>query len=594
MDAVFDTLLSRLAHASVQAVLLAGVVYAVCRLVPTLSASAKATLWWLLGAQLIAGIASPTLLGLPLLPATTTAPVEPVTTIAPLTLPGAMDAMPVGDGTFSWTATLLFIWLLAVAVQATVAFMRWRRLSGVVRRAMPHDDVRVETLCARRAREIGLHQSPRLAVSPEVDSPQVVGLLRPTILLPLEEHLSDEDLDLALMHELAHVRRGDLVLGWIPALARALFFFHPLVHLAVREYALCREAACDALVVSRGGTVAKTYGRLLLRLGVAPHPHHALPGASPTFHSLKRRLLMLAQANDSHPRVLTWCLVAAIAAVGVFPWRVVAARQGTTTAASRFYVPAPAPATPATPPTPAAPAPAAAPAPMAASSLVAPVAPVAPAPPVAPVQASVPPAPPAPPAPEVWSEDIHGGPTNGFFYFSNDIHVASGSSSDFERAEAARRAGGNDFVWFREGKQAWVLRDPAYVKRIRQAYVAPSKPADMGAMTADKQAELDRKQEVLNEEMAKLTAKQSELISKQMTSTGPRDQAAYVAGNEAIGREQAAIARQMAEIGQQRALQGKTMAEWGRKQAEAARKASQDVSTILAEAIRNHAAEAAR
>jgi hypothetical protein len=434
-------------------------------------------------------------------------------------------------------------------------------------------------------------------VSPEVDSPQVVGLWRPTILLPLEERLSDEDLDLALMHELAHVRRGDLVLGWIPALARALFFFHPLVHLAVREYALCREAACDALVVSRGGTVAKTYGRLLLRLGVAPHPHHALPGASPTFHTLKRRLLMLAQANDRHPRVLTWCLVTAIAAVGVFPWRVVAARQGTTTAASRFYVPEPAPAapaTPATPPTPAAPAPAAAPAPMAAVSLVAPVAPVAPAPPVAPIQASVPPAPPAPPAPAVWSEDIHGGPSNGFFYFSNDIHVASGSSSDFERAEAAHRAGGNDFVWFREGKQAWVIRDPAYVKRIRQAYTFSSKPAEMGAMSADKQAELDQKQAALNEQMAKLTEKQSELLSKQMTSTGPRDQTAYVAGNEAIARERAVLARQMAEIGQQRALQGKTMAEWGRKQAEASRKASEEVSTILAEAIRNHAVQAAR
>ncbi|SDF89024.1 M56 family metallopeptidase [Dyella sp. 333MFSha] len=591
MEALFDTLLSRLVHASVQAVLLAGVVYAVCRLVPTMSASAKATLWWLLGAQLIAGIVSPTLLGLPLLPAATIAPVEPVTTIAPLTLPGAMDTMPAGDGTVSWTATLLFIWLLAVAVQAAVASLRWRRLAGVVHRAMPHDDVRIETLCARRARETGLHRSPRLAVSPEVDSPQVVGLWHPTILLPLEVRLSDEDLDLALMHELAHVRRGDLMLGWIPAIARALFFFHPVVHFAVREYALCREAACDALVVSRGGTITKTYGRLLLRLGVTPPPHHALPGASPTFHSLKRRLLMLAQANDSHPRVLTWCLVAAIAAVGVFPWRVVAADQSKTTV-SRFYMPPP--PTPPAPAPAATPAPAAAPAPMSATSLVAPVAPVPPVAPVAPVQASVPPVPPAPPVPAVWSEDVHGEPTNGFFYFSNDIHVASGSSSDFQRAEAAYRDVGKDFVWFRQGRQAWVIRDPAYVKRIQQAYAAPSKPADMAAIMADQQAGLDRKQEVLSEQMAKLSAKQSELISKQMTSTGPRDEAAYVAGNDAIGREQAAIARQMAQIGQQRALQGKTMAEWGRRQADASRKASEEVSTILADAIRNHAAQAAR
>jgi hypothetical protein len=57
MDAFLDTLLSRLAHASVQALLLAGIVYVACRVVPSLSAAARSTLWWLLGAQLIVGIA---------------------------------------------------------------------------------------------------------------------------------------------------------------------------------------------------------------------------------------------------------------------------------------------------------------------------------------------------------------------------------------------------------------------------------------------------------------------------------------------------------------------------------------------------------
>ncbi|MET0256386.1 MAG: M56 family metallopeptidase, partial [Luteibacter sp.] len=249
MDALLDTLLSRLAHASVQAILLAGIVHAACRFVPSLSASAKTTLWWLLGAQLVAGIACPTVLGLPLLPAPTPTSTAAVMTVDPLPLADASAGMPVeSGGGFPWLAVLLSAWALAVVAQTAVATWRWRKLAGIVGRAMAHDDVRIETLCARRARELGLRRSPRLAVSAEVDSPQVIGLWCPTILLPLDERLGDEDLDLALMHELAHVRRGDLVLGCIPALARTLFFFHPLVHLAVREYALCREAACDALV----------------------------------------------------------------------------------------------------------------------------------------------------------------------------------------------------------------------------------------------------------------------------------------------------------------------------------------------------------
>jgi beta-lactamase regulating signal transducer with metallopeptidase domain len=578
MDAFLDTLLSRLAHASVQALLLAGIVYVACRVVPSLSAAARSTLWWLLGAQLIVGIACPTLLGVPLLPAATP---TIVTTTASLGDAGVVSlAADTGRG-FSWTYALLGLWLAAVLAQCAVAALRWHRLRGVVRRAMPHDDVRVETLCARRARELGLRRSPRLAVSDEVESPQVIGLLRPTILLPQEDRLGDDELDMALMHELAHVRRGDLVLGWIPAVARTLFFFHPLVHFAVREYALCREAACDALVVSRGRQAPKTYGRLLLRLGVAPHPHHALPGASPTFQNLKRRLDMLGHATDTPPRVLTVSLVIAIAAIGVMPWRVVAADSGSKQRAVYASVTPAAPAAPAEPAMP--------PAPADPSTYAAPVPP--PAPPAPPVPM---PPPPAPPAPAIQTVDVHGGESShALVFFGDDVTVINGSNSDIRRAEAQRN-NSNDYVWFRNGDQAWVLRDPAYVKRITTAFARSKKPADMSAMSADKQAELDSQQAVLNEQMAKLSEHQAELAVQESDPARPRDPTAYAAGHAALAREQSAVAQQMAKIGQQRAMQGKTQAEWGRRQAEAARQATNEVNDILAEAIRNHAAQAAR
>ena len=40
MDVLLDALLSRLIHASLQAILLCGAIYAVCRHVPAMSASA--------------------------------------------------------------------------------------------------------------------------------------------------------------------------------------------------------------------------------------------------------------------------------------------------------------------------------------------------------------------------------------------------------------------------------------------------------------------------------------------------------------------------------------------------------------------------
>lgn len=587
MDAFLDTLLSRLAYASVQAVLLAALVYAVCRLMPSLSAAARTALWWLLGAQLVLGLAWPTPVALPLLPA-------PATQTAVST--GTFDATPVQTTaiapqpgfTMSWAMVLLAVWSVAILTQLAVAGVRAHRLSGVVRRAMPHDDVRVDTLCARRARELGLRRSPRLAVSAEVDSPQVVGLWRPTILLPLEDRLDDEELDMALMHELAHVRRGDLVLGWVPVLARTLFFFHPLVHLAMREYALCREAACDALVVSRGRQAPRTYGRLLLRLGVAPHPHHALPGASPTFRTLKRRIDMLGQATDAPPRVLTLCLVTMIAAIGVTPWRVVAAEGAEATPVQASPAVPPTPVTPVTPVTPTTPVTSRTPNTPAVASRLSP----APLPPIpsAPSAPSAPPAPPAPPAPLPAT-----GPSDQtFIFFSGQItRIENGSDEDIQRARAERQGPG-DYAWYRNGAQAWVLRDPAYVKRIREAYERARVPAEDAMRSAEKQAEIDRRQAVLNDQLGRLSMKRAQLATQQASPNGPRDPSAYAAGNAAIEREQADVAREIADLDKRRAAIGQEHVAQSRREADADRRANDEVRAIMDQAMHDHVAERSR
>lgn len=139
----------------------------------------------------------------------------------------------------------------------------------------------------------------------------MIGPWQPVLLLPAARlpHMADDDLDMALTHELIHLRRGDLWWGLLPALAQHLFFFHPLVHLAAREYAIAREAACDAAVVAGHRHCRHDYGRLLLQLGVAPRPRGGVASASPSFISLKRRLSML-QDTHAFPRLAAAMILA--------------------------------------------------------------------------------------------------------------------------------------------------------------------------------------------------------------------------------------------------------------------------------------------
>jgi hypothetical protein len=156
----------------------------------------------------------------------------------------------------------------------------------------------------------------------------VTGLLHPLVLLPSSMRTQPiEELRLAVAHELAHVRRGDLWLGWIPALAEALFWFHPLVARAADEYSQACEEACDAEALRATGVDPYDYGRLLLALGVHHRWHGvtAMPCGSHDSRHLSRRLSRLTPFAPLDPRLKRAAIVllSGFALVGLAPLRVV-------------------------------------------------------------------------------------------------------------------------------------------------------------------------------------------------------------------------------------------------------------------------------
>ncbi|HEY8682823.1 MAG TPA: M56 family metallopeptidase, partial [Rhodanobacter sp.] len=324
LDHLAGIVLTRLVWTSIQAALLIGAVYLLGRLLPRLSAAMRCMLWWLVATQLLLGLLWSAPLELPLLspPAVRASagvgPQSSMFVVTPTPAASAQPSLPPPASTLSWRTGMAMLWLAALLVQLILAARQWRQARRVLRESRPLHDGSLLALCTRQARMLGLRACPQLRVSELIVSPQVIGLWRPSVLLPAGDALTTDEAAMAMAHELVHLRRGDLWLGWVPALAQRLFFFHPLVAWAMREYALNRESACDAQVLQQDHAAPQDYGRLLLRLGVA-HPMHAgLAGASPSFHNLKRRLTMLQQTVNHPPsRTRGWLLVALIALVGV-------------------------------------------------------------------------------------------------------------------------------------------------------------------------------------------------------------------------------------------------------------------------------------
>jgi beta-lactamase regulating signal transducer with metallopeptidase domain len=316
----------RLVAGSLQGAGMAAVVWGVCRYARSMSPSTRAFLWWLVSLKLALSVAPLPSVPVPLLPASSELS---IVTAAALDEPHATSLTP------WWLVAAMALWLAGVSWHAIRLALAASRLRRAVRRSTPigGDDAAVVDGLAG-ALGIG---APPVRLSADVEMPLVTGLVRPTVLLPSSavEMLTPAERAMAICHELAHVRRRDLLLGWVPAVAERLFFFHPLAQVAAREYAVEREAACDALVLRAMNASPGDYGHVLVRLGVASRaPSLSAGGSSPSASVLKRRLAMLNDVTLDRRRRGTLALVILGAALTLVPFDLTAQAPGPAAAQS--------------------------------------------------------------------------------------------------------------------------------------------------------------------------------------------------------------------------------------------------------------------
>ena len=103
------------------------------------------------------------------------------------------------------------------------------------------------------ARSLGVTRRVTVGVCERIAAPVLVGILRPIILLPPAALTgwSPDEIEMVLLHELAHVRRWDNLINLVQRMIESLLFFHPAVWLVSGWVRREREACCDAVVVDR-------------------------------------------------------------------------------------------------------------------------------------------------------------------------------------------------------------------------------------------------------------------------------------------------------------------------------------------------------
>lgn len=186
----------------------------------------------------------------------------PLLSSAPAEEPAAAAPSPVSDApapaepAFDPVPLVLGLWGTGTAGMLLWAVWSAHRLRRQVAEAV--------------AVEKGVYESDRIA------GPFLLGLVRPRIYLPAG--LEGQARRYVLLHERAHLRRGD---PWAKAfawLALSLHWWNPVVHLAYRLFCRDVETACDQAVITPFSPQDRAgYAETLLRLGRAPRRPQAVP-----------------------------------------------------------------------------------------------------------------------------------------------------------------------------------------------------------------------------------------------------------------------------------------------------------------------------
>ncbi len=199
---------------------------------------------------------------------------------------------------------IFFAWVAGATLLAIVHLIGWRRASAFARLGTSAIPTVWRNRLDRLSDLLGVARSVHALTSTRVSVPTVVGWLRPIVLIPASSFtdLTASDLEMILIHELAHVRRHDILVNYLQATAETLLFYHPAVWWISHRIRIEREHCCDdAAVRATGDGVA--YARALSEVERmrGRTPVHAMAADGGAFRSRIRRLVG-AEPSAASPR----------------------------------------------------------------------------------------------------------------------------------------------------------------------------------------------------------------------------------------------------------------------------------------------------
>lgn len=171
------------------------------------------------------------------------------------------DQLPPVSDYLDWIALFWLIGCVSMLLKLTFELARAQHLKHHGTELVSTD---LQTKFLKLKQQIGLGKEITIRLSQRINIPCVIGHFKPVILLPSSVilGLSPTQIEMIILHELAHIQRNDVLINFVQTVLKILFFFNPAVHFLSHRIDQEREHACDDLAIKICGNTL-LYARTL-------------------------------------------------------------------------------------------------------------------------------------------------------------------------------------------------------------------------------------------------------------------------------------------------------------------------------------------
>ena len=150
-----------------------------------------------------------------------------------------------------YLGTITVFYLAIIGLQFSRFFYSFYQSWTLYTTGLSKAAVDIRLYVRHMALELQIKRQVQVFISDYVDTPLVIGFLKPTILMPLAciNQLSMAQLEAILLHELAHIKRNDYLVNVYVASLEILFFFNPFARMMLHNIKREREYTCDDWVM---------------------------------------------------------------------------------------------------------------------------------------------------------------------------------------------------------------------------------------------------------------------------------------------------------------------------------------------------------